>query len=316
MTQNPSVEIQYEVNGLSSMKEERDGTAQPRPHSHNEIEVMLLEQGSGVWLMGGDVVTLKPGSLVVFWAIRPHQIVKSSPRTVINWLNIPLTVFIEWQLPENLSKVLLGGHLVIEPDKTWFQFDKRSFDNWHRDLKSSDRDRQKLALLEIEARMGRLAVEMPAENGEKIRAFNPGLLNHHYFGKISQIADYVSKNFTEPLTVADIAKNIGMHPTSATKLFKKICGMNLMHYLTQHRIFHAQRLLSSTDLKILDVALESGYQSASRFYAAFKEFCGVSPQEFRKSFDLKKLPLQQKAGVLRVEKSRPPLDVLRKLQVK
>jgi AraC-like DNA-binding protein len=316
MAQSNSLEIQYEVNGLSSQREIRDGTAQSRPHSHNEIEVMLLEQGSGVWLMGGDVVTLKPGALVVFWAIRPHQLVKSSPKTVINWLNIPLTVFIEWQLPDSLSKLLLGGHVVIEPDKAWFGFDKRSFQNWHHDLKSPNRDRQKLALLEIEARMGRLAVEMQGSAaGSAAPGFNPGLLNHNYFAKISQIADYVSKNFTEPLTVADIAKNIGMHPTSATKLFKKICGMNLMHYLTQHRIFHAQRLLSSTDLKILDVALESGYQSASRFYAAFKEFCGVSPQEFRKSFDLKKLPLQQKAGILRVERSKPSLDILRKMQV-
>jgi transcriptional regulator GlxA family with amidase domain len=39
----------------------------------------------------------------------------------------------------------------------------------------------------------------------------------------------------------------------------------------------------STDMKIVDVALDSGYQSASRFYAAFKEFCGQSPQEYRQS---------------------------------
>lgn len=317
MASSETLEIQYEVNGLSSLRETRDGTAQPRPHSHNEIEVMLIEQGTGIWLMGGDLVTLKPGSLVVFWAIRPHQLIKSSPKTVLNWLNIPLTVFIEWQLPESFSKLLLSGHLVLEPDKSCYPFDKRSFDNWHSDLKSPNRDRQKLAMLEIEARLGRLAVEFQdASAGRKEKALAPGLMNHNYFAKISQIADYVSKNFTEPLTVADIAKNIGMHPTSATKLFKKICGMNLMHYLTQHRIFHAQRLLSSTDMKILDVALESGYQSASRFYAAFKEFCGVSPQEFRKSFDLKKLPLRSDAKVLRIEKSQASGDILKKLHLK
>jgi AraC-like DNA-binding protein len=304
MGQSEMLEIHYEVNGLTSMRETRVSTSQPRPHSHNEIEVMLLEKGTGIWLMGGDVVTLKPGSIFIFWAIRPHQLIKSSPKTVINWLNIPLTVFIEWQLPEVFSKLLLSGELIVSPDKSNFAFDKRAFANWHADLISTNRDRQKLALLEIEARMGRLAVEVQRSRGDSLpQVGSPGLLNHNHFGKISQIADYVSKNFTEPLTVADIAKSIGMHPTSATKLFKKICGMNLMHYLTQHRIFHAQRLLSSTDMKILDVALDSGYQSASRFYAAFKEFCGVSPQEFRKSFDLKKIPLKR-VGAARAEASK------------
>ena len=315
MGRSDVLEIQYEVNGLTSMRETRVHTSQPRPHSHNEIEVMLLEQGTGIWLMGGDIVTLKPGNLFVFWSIRPHQLIKSSAKTIINWLNIPLTVFIGWQLPESFSKLLLSGQFIISPDKSWFSFDKRAFANWHRDLASPDKDRQKLALLEIESRLGRLAMETHAEsNGSVTPDINPGLLNKNHFEKISQIADFVSKNFAERLTVAAIAKSIGMHPTSATKLFKKICGMNLMHYLTQHRIFHAQRLLSTTDRKILDVALDSGYQSASRFYAAFKEICGVSPQEFRKSFDLKKIPLRQKAGILRIEAPKALDETVRKMK--
>ena len=52
--------------------------------------------------------------------------------------------------------------------------------------------------------------------------------------------------------------------------------------------------------QIIDIALESGYQSASRFYAAFKEFCGCSPQEYRQSVDMRDLPLQRKPGVWRV----------------
>jgi AraC-like DNA-binding protein len=58
-------------------------------------------------------------------------------------------------------------------------------------------------------------------------------------------------------------------------------------------------------MKIIDVALESGYQSASRFYAAFKEICGVSPQEYRKSVELRHMPLASKPSVLRVERMGP-----------
>lgn len=315
MRSTQALEIQYEVNGLRSLRETRDGSAQPRPHSHNEIEVLLLETGSGVWLMGGELVTLKPGQLVVFWALRPHQIIKSAPNTVINWLDIPLTVFIEWKLPEYFSKLLLAGHILLEPERAAYPFDKSAFARWHQDLPSNDPMRQKLALLEIQARLGRLALSVKhGAPKAKSQSLPQGMFNHAYFDKISQIAEVVSKKYQEPLTVADIAQSIGMHPTTATKLFKKICGMNLMHYLTQHRIFHAQRLLTTTDMKILDVALESGYQSVSRFYAAFKEFCGMSPQEFRNSDGSKKVSLEKQAGVWRIEKSRPPHDLFHKLK--
>jgi AraC-like DNA-binding protein len=54
-------------------------------------------------------------------------------------------------------------------------------------------------------------------------------------------------------------------------------------FITQHRITHAQRLLATTDDTILDVALDAGFQSLSRFNEAFKAACGCSPSEFRKT---------------------------------
>lgn len=300
-----SPEIQYEANGLVSSREVRDATSQPLPHSHNEIELLLLEQGAGTWLMGGEILQFKPRRMVVFWALRPHQLVKSSKETVINCLTIPLTVFNSWDLPENISQLLRSGHIVAEPDDAMFALDRRNFSNWHSDLKGSDRARQKLALLEIKARLGRLAIHVKDHpEAGMAPSSRPGLLNHSYFDKISKIADMVSRQFSQPITVPQIAAAVGMHPSSATKMFKKICGMNLIHYLTQHRILHAQRLLATGDMKILDVAMASGYRSASRFYASFKEFCGVSPQEFRTSFDLRKVPLEREAGVWRVGRSR------------
>lgn len=296
-------EVQYEVNGLRSLFETRQGQAQPRPHSHNEIEVMLIEKGEGTWLLGGKLQQFKAGQLIAFWAIRPHQLVSCSKPLSVHWFTIPLTAYIEWQLPEHFNKQLLSGEVFSEPDPDLFSFDVRNFRNWHADLKSPDSGRQKMLLLELEARLRRLALSYQhAKAPRRVNVLAPGLLNHHYFDKVSQIAEFVSKNFSEPMAVVDIAKHIGMHPASATKLFKRICGMSLMSYITQHRIFHAQRLLFTTDMKIIDVALESGYQSASRFYAAFKEICGVSPQEYRKSVELRRMPLAASPSVLRVER--------------
>src|ERR1700677_434982 len=162
-------EVKYEANGLSSMKETRPGTFQERPHSHNEIEVLLIERGQGTWQMSGKMVTLKAGSLVVFWAVRPHQLLKASDNLVLHWLTMPLTVFVEWRLPENFAKLLLAGGVFIEPDKAMFPFDRHSLENWHRDLLDPDRERQRLALLEIEARLRRMALTFHDEKAPNSR---------------------------------------------------------------------------------------------------------------------------------------------------
>ena len=309
-----SVIIDYEKNGLDSRRQYKDACPQTRPHSHNEIELMLLEEGSGTWLMGGDVLVLKPGQLIAFWAVKPHQLITCKPNTVINWLTIPLAIFTEWQLPDGFSKSMLAGNIIMEPDRSWFDSDKKFFQSWHDDLKNPDKSLTGLALLEIEARLARLAYRVDRiPSRKKPAGSSPGLMSSYYFEKISQIADFVSKNFSESITAPEIAKAIDMNPKSATKLFKKITGMNLMHYLAQYRIIHAQRMLVSTDMKILEIALESGYHSVSRFYAAFKKFCGISPQDFRRFSSNGKAPWDAREGIWRAEKSKVPPDIQRKL---
>jgi len=54
-------------------------------------------------------------------------------------------------------------------------------------------------------------------------------------------------------------------------------------YLTRLRVSHAQRLLITTDLKVLDIAMESGFASVAPFYAAFAAHTpGLRPLDYRR----------------------------------
>jgi AraC-like DNA-binding protein len=289
--------VQYEVNGLVSFRETREASHMPLPHSHNEIEVLLIEKGGGTWLMGGEEVSFKPGRLIVFWALRPHQLLKSALHTEKNCLTIPMAVFQGWDMPDSLSQLLLAGNVLLEPDRNMFEADVRAFQRWHLDLKSPDPGLHKLALLEIRARLGRLAIHVGERSGPGINHLpRLGLMEQESFHMVSQVADYVAKHFKESITVGDIVKNTSSHPSVAAATFKRLCGINLVQYVTQHRILHAQSLLAGTDMKISRVASESGYNSAIHFHAAFKEVCGVSPHDFREAVDFRKIPLEKKGG--------------------
>jgi AraC-like DNA-binding protein len=67
------------------------------------------------------------------------------------------------------------------------------------------------------------------------------------------------------------------------KIFRDRLNISMIEYLTRHRVAHAQRLLLTTDKDILEIALEAGFGSSSRFYAAFKHFCGQSPGQYRRA---------------------------------
>lgn len=73
-----------------------------------------------------------------------------------------------------------------------------------------------------------------------------------------------------------------MHPNYLIPLFKRNCGMGLWEYVQRLRISHAQRLLLMSDAKILDVAYDSGFASASRFYECFNRLCGQTPKDYRR----------------------------------
>jgi AraC-like DNA-binding protein len=99
--------------------------------------------------------------------------------------------------------------------------------------------------------------------------------------KVEQIACLIAQRYTEQLTVTEIGRAVGLHPNYAMGLFKKAFGTTLLDYLMHHRISHAQRLLATTDEKIVEVAFASCFNSISRFNETFRRACGCTPREYR-----------------------------------
>jgi len=96
------------------------------------------------------------------------------------------------------------------------------------------------------------------------------------------MASHIALHYAEPLTVEEIGRKAGLHPNYAMNLFRRTFGVTLLQYLTQHRLFHAQRMLATTEALVVDVAFASGFGSLSRFNEAFKRAFGATPREFRK----------------------------------
>ena len=99
---------------------------------------------------------------------------------------------------------------------------------------------------------------------------------------ISEAVDYIESNITEELFLTDIAKRALMSTYYFQKGFSMLCGFTVGEYIRQRRLSLAGSEIASTDKKIIDVAVEYGYDSPDSFTKAFTRFHGATPTAVRK----------------------------------
>jgi AraC-like DNA-binding protein len=253
-------------------------TLMPRPDRHNEIELNLLGRGSLTYLLGGRTVCIPARRLAAFWAGIPHQIIRFEGKDRYYVMTVPLALFLQWRLPDALVQPVLHGRAVMEPDAGRFAGDAMRFEGWIGDLRRPSEERRHACLLEVEARLRRLTSALPGTRGSR----RPPVMGEGRLSRVEEMARYIAQNYTRPLSVEEIGREVKLHPNYAMNLFQRTFGITILKYIIQHRLSHAQRLLATTDQLILDVALDSGFGSLSRFNETFKEAFGCTPRDYRK----------------------------------
>lgn len=249
-----------------------------KPDRHNEIELNLLQNGSVTYLLRGRRYVIRPRRLTIFWALAPHQIVEIEGDASYYVATIPLTRFLQWKLPLAFCNQILQGEVLEDASERLIESDIAMFERWLDDVRNPEPLLQEIVLLEMEARLRRLALSHDIHKSARLGLQS---VDQKHAGKVEQMAVYVASHYKNPMQVKDIAEAVNLHPDYATALFKKTFGITLSDYLVDHRISHAQRLLATTSDKITEIAYDSGFNSISRFNAAFKKSCGCTPREFR-----------------------------------
>ena len=84
------------------------------------------------------------------------------------------------------------------------------------------------------------------------------------------------------MSTHELVRRMGCTPRHLSRVFQDVVGMSLRDKKTELRLACARELLANNESKILDIALESGYQSMSLFNLMFKRRFGVTPGEWRK----------------------------------
>jgi AraC-like DNA-binding protein len=246
-------------------------------HRHHELELNYVLSGAMTYLIGGRIVTLPARRLCALWGAVPHQLVGEATPAEAIWVTAPLPQALAWELPQPLVRRLLREGLAIDEKEQ--PADLTLLRQWIADLSSDDEAPRRATLLEIEARLRRLALRLKPTRRAPLPVRRPSA--GEIPEAVERLARFVAVHYRQTISMADAARAAHLHPHYAMTLFRRHTGLTLHQYITLQRVAHAQRLLATTRQPILDIGLESGFSSVSRFYKSFKAETGSSPRRFR-----------------------------------
>lgn len=99
---------------------------------------------------------------------------------------------------------------------------------------------------------------------------------------VELVMEYIKGKLPGEVTLQEAAAYVHLNPSYLSHLFKQQTKVNFMDFVLKQRMEEAKRLLSTTSLRISEMALRLGYTDISYFSNTFKRIIGQTPSDFRK----------------------------------
>jgi PAS domain S-box-containing protein len=100
---------------------------------------------------------------------------------------------------------------------------------------------------------------------------------------LAAAVDYLKQHYAEKLDVERLARMSGLSVRQFERRFRQTFQLSPRAYLIRMRIAVAADLLSSTDRRPTEIALETGFYDHSDFSRQFRKIMGAPPSEYRRT---------------------------------
>ena len=248
------------------------------PQSHDFYEFTLLLEGSMDYVLNDVYFTLQPGD---FLLIRPDdvhtKITKEGQHINLAFTPRCIEECFHYLYPDSSYRELLAGldHVPIchlpQNEKLYIQEKIQ-----HLHFLPVEQTGHKTLLLKV------MLAEVLS------RYFIPAVTSGIHSGNASEIPRWLLNALEEfstqsPATngIEYLAARTQKTPEHIYRTFQKCLHQTPSTYFNHKRLDYAANLLLHTDMQVIDIAFECGFQSVSRFYSAFKEEHQMPPPKFR-----------------------------------
>jgi AraC family transcriptional regulator len=99
---------------------------------------------------------------------------------------------------------------------------------------------------------------------------------------LAHIDAVIRERFNEPLDIAAIASDAGVHPSHVCRAYRRFRGRTITDAIFGARVQHVARRLAESDEPLSVIASEAGFADQSHMTRVFKRVTGYPPGEHRR----------------------------------
>jgi AraC family transcriptional regulator len=97
-------------------------------------------------------------------------------------------------------------------------------------------------------------------------------------------SELLHENLHGRIRLSEIARECRLSVSHFARSFKTTFGISTHQWLIQHRIDHAKQLMSRTNMSLIDIAVQSGFNDQAAFTRTFHQLAGISPGRWRRRY--------------------------------
>ncbi|MEK3787278.1 AraC family transcriptional regulator [Paenibacillus sp. FSL K6-1230] len=237
----------------------------PKGYLHQWIQCV---EGEGELIVAGKAYRVKEGSAMLLLKGLPHEYYAISPTWTVNWV-----VFEGQQVEPFLRKTAgmnTSGVLHISrPDIFWAKIQSIM------EVEQSDHALRGL-------QWSSLVYSLLTDIVQYTSAHSHNSISHPNL-RLKPLLTFIDENFSNPLTLDEMAEITGITPQHLCTVFKKTMNIRIFQYIQSVRIKKSKELLLHQPLlSIKEIAFMSGFEDANYFCTVFKKHEQLTPKQFRR----------------------------------
>lgn len=253
------------------------------PHWHEEIEIGIIQSGSAIYNIGGELHPVKKGDLVFISPNTIHSVHDTEEHSMVSESIVFHCNLLGCQNPDSCT---LHYFLPFMNGISTFTPVLRNADTGYAELFSCLSEitqciLHKEPLYEIRFKEKLFQLFFYLYHYKYILTTLSSPSSNRMEQKMKQVLFYIEQHYTEKIRIDTLADISGFSEIHFMNLFKKCMGSSCIDYINNYRLATAATLLKNTEEPIMNIAFDTGFYNVSYFNRQFKKKCGMTPSAFR-----------------------------------